>query len=304
MYNINLIQKLGLFFLIVSVSFVSAVHAQEIKAEVQINREQISGRSLDYLDNFADEIETYLNGYNWTNDNFQSFEQIEMDLQIYLTGVSDDYIFSADLIVRATRPIYNTPRQTTLFLYNDENWTFQYIPNRSLVHDELQFDGITTLLNFYAYLILGYNYDSFSELGGIPYFSNAQNQVSLAQTSSSPGWQRTSTQPNNRAQLISDLVNPNYELLRRAIYCYHRYGLDVFIKNPPQARRNVLEALEMIQQAKQQTINNLLFDIFFNAKYREIVSIFEDASTEIRLNAFNILSETDLNHLNEYRELQ
>ncbi len=308
MYSKNLMQKCLLVLLPAiltgSLIFVTSVSAQEINAEVQVDRSQITGTSLDYLNNLSDEIENYLNGYDWTTDNFQEFEQLDVSIQIYLTDVLDNYNFTADLIVRATRPIYNTPRLTTLFIYNDENWTFQYLPNRSLVHDQLQFDSITTLLNFYAYLLLGYSYDSFSALGGTPLFLEAQNQVSIAQTTSSPGWQRSGTQPNNRAQLISDLVNPNYELLRRAIYRYHRYGLDLFIKDPQQARQNVLEALQMIQQARQQTINNLLFDIFFNSKYREIVSIFEDASTEMRQTAFNILSEIDLNHLNAYRELQ
>ncbi len=277
---------------------------QELNVNVQIDRSQISGALLDYLDNFDEEIETYLNGYDWTGDNFQPHEKIEADIQIFLTSVSDDYTFTANLIIRSSRPVYNTPRQTTLFLYNDDSWTFQYIPNRSLVHDELQFDAIATLLNFYAYIILGYDYDSFEALGGTPWFSEAQDQVAIAQTTAAPGWQRSGASPDNRAQLIADLTNPNYELLRKAFYRYHRHGLDLFIQSPQKARQNILEALQMIRQAKQQTVNNLLFDVFFNAKYLEIVYVFKDAPNEMRLQAFNILSEVDVSHLNAYRELQ
>lgn len=284
--------------------FCAAVHAQEIRADVIVDRSRINGTSLSYLDGFGQELESYLNDNTWTNDNFQPQEVIDVSIQVNLLGVTDDYRFDADIIIQSRRPIYNSNRQTTLFLYNDENWTFQYSPNRGLVHDELQFDELTTLLDFYAYVILGYDYDSFSELGGTPYFTEAQNLVSLAQSSPSTGWQRSSTVPRNRAQLIADLLNPNYERLRRAFYLYHRQGLDIFLNDPDEARQNIVEALEMIQNTKRQTTNNLLFDTFFNAKYRELVALFEDAPTEQRLHVYNILAEIDPSHLTEYSNLQ
>ena len=278
--------------------------AQEINATVQVDRSRINNTSLNYLDNFAGEIESYINDYTWSNDTFQSHEQINVMMQINLTGTSGDFSFDANVVIRAMRPIYNSTQQTTVFLYNDENWTFNYTPNRGFVHDKLQFDAISTFLDFYAYVILGFDYDSFSELGGSALFSEAQNIVSQAQTSNSAGWQRSASVPRNRAQLMADLLNPNYEPLRRAWYVYHRKGLDLFLENPTQARDNVLQALQMLQNAQRQTTSNLLFDTVFNAKYREITSIFQDAPTDIRLKAFNILSEIDPAHLSDYRTLQ
>lgn len=280
------------------------IKAQEIQANVNVDRSQINSTSLNYLDNFAQELESYINDNTWTNDNFQAGEAINVRMQINLLGVTDNYTFDADIIIQSTRPIYNSSRQTTVFLYNDENWVFNYTPNRGLVHDELQFDALTTLLDFYVYIILGYDYDTFSELGGSPYFSEAQNLVSLAQTTASAGWERSNAVPRNRAQLIADLLNPNYEILRQAFYTYHRLGLDLFLQDPDKARQNIVESLEMIQNAKRQTTNNLLFNTFFNAKYREIVSVFEDAPTETRLKVYNILAEVDPSHLTEYSKLQ
>lgn len=280
------------------------LQAQEIRASVNVDRSQIDNTSLSYLDGFSRELESYINDNTWTNDNFQPREAIEVAIQINLQAVNNDYQFDADIIIQSRRPIYNTARQTTVFLYNDENWSFQYTPNRGLVYDQLQFDALTTLLDFYAYIILGYDYDTFAQLGGTPYFSEAQNLVSLAQTTASSGWQRSSTVPRNRAQLVADLLNPNYEVLRRAFYQYHRLGLDLFLNDPAQARQNIVDALEMIQNAQRQTTNSLLFDTFFNAKYRELVSLFEDASTEQRLQVYNILAEIDPSHLTEYSKLQ
>lgn len=293
-----------IILLLLLIGLFMPTYAQEFSANVNIDRSQINSTSLNYLDNFADEIESYINDYTWTNDNFQPRERINVAIQINLLGVTNDFTFSAAIIIQSTRPIYNTNRQTTVFLYNDENWTFNYTPNRSLVRDELQFDALTTLLDFYAYVILGYDYDSFSALGGSPHFSEAQNLVSLAQTSSSPGWERTGSIPRNRARLMADLLNPNYEIFRQANYRYHRLGLDRFVDDPEQARQNILESMEMIQNAQRQTTSNLLYDTFFNAKYREIVSIFEDAATDIRLQAYNILTEINPIHITEYGKLQ
>ncbi|MFH5884877.1 DUF4835 family protein [Halalkalibaculum sp. DA3122] len=280
------------------------VAAQEFNMEVTVDRSQVSSSSLAYLDNLPGEIETYFNEHDWIDASFLDHERIDADLQIILLSVDDNYNFQANVVVRAQRPIYNTLQQTTIFLLNDESWAFQYTPNRSLVHDELQFDAVTTLLDFYAYVILGYDFDSFSETGGTPYFSEAQNILSLAQTTSAPGWSRGSSSRRGRAQLISDLLNPTYHTFREALYIYHRQGLDQFISNTEEARQRVLEALQMIRDTQRSATNDFLFDIFFDAKYREIVSIFEDAGAEVRLEAYNLLSEMDQSHLSEYSKLQ
>ena len=280
------------------------VEAQEINATVQVDRSQINSASINYLDNLANEIESYLNEHDWIGPNYLEHEKINASIQVTLLSVDNNFNFEANIVIQSQRPIYNTTQQTNVFLYNDENWVFNYTPNRGFVHDELQFDQFTTLLDFYAYMIIGYDFDTFSELGGSPYFSEANNLVALAQTTSSTGWSRTSSTRRNRAQLIADLLNPNFEMLRRASYVYHRLGLDQFLNNPEEARQEILRSLEMIEEAMGNTTSNLLFDTFFNAKYREIVSIFEDAQTDVRLEAYNLLSDIDQSHLTEYNKLQ
>jgi len=280
----------------------SGTTAQEINADVTVDRSQISSTSLGYLDNFPQQIEEYINQFEWTNANFNENERIKMSLQINLLSV-EDYNFEAQIIVRSQRPIYNTTRNTVIFLFNDEEWNFEYTPNRTFLHDELQFDPLTSLLDFYVYTVLGYDSDTFEELGGTEYYQRAQNIVSLAQTTSAIGWSRSSNQ-RNRAQLLSNLLQTNFEPFRAALYQYHRKGTDQFLNNPKQARNQILSALGKIQQAQRQTSSDLLFDTFFNAKYREITSIFKDAEPQIRLEAYNLLSNIDQGHLSEYQKLQ
>lgn len=279
-------------------------YGQEINASVTVDRSQLSSTSLGYLDNLDDKIEVYINEYDWINHTFSEVEQIGMDIQITLMGVDEDFNFDAQIIIRSRRPIYNTVQETPLFLFNDEDWTFNYRPNRTFIHDELQFDRLTSLLDFYAYVVLGYDYDSFEQLGGTPYYSQAQNIVSRAQSTTSQGWSRTGSNSRNRAHLIADLMNASYENFRLAIYQYHRKGLDIFVDNPQKGRQIVIEALRKIQEAKRTNSGNLLFDTFFNAKYREIVSIFEDADPRVRLEAYNLLSDIDQSHMSAYQKLQ
>lgn len=277
---------------------------QELNASVTVDRSQLNSSSLGFLDDFPSKIESYLNGYDWIDPTFRDKEKININIRVTLLSMDDNYNFEANIIIRSQRPIYHAMQKTTLFLYNDENWMFNYSPNQGLVHDELQFNSVSTLLDFYAYIILGYDFDSFSELGGSPYFSDAQNLVALAQSTSSAGWSRTSRILRNRAQLVADLLNPNYGQLREAIYTYHRLGLDQFVDDPDEARNQIIKALAMIKEAQQNTTGNLLFDTFFNAKYREIVSVFQDAPTDIRLQAYNLLAQIDQSHLGEYDKLQ
>ncbi len=112
--------------------------AQEIDASVTVDRSQISGTSLNYLNDFPRELEIYINEYNWTSANFREEERLGVDLQITLLEVDNNYNFDAQIVVRSRRPIYNTTRETVLFLFSDENWNFNYTPNRTLIHDELR----------------------------------------------------------------------------------------------------------------------------------------------------------------------
>ena len=290
--------------MLIMLSLSQQTTAQEITMDVTVDRSQINSTSLNFVDNLSDEIESYVNEYDWINAEFQSRERIRANMRITLLSVDDNFNFDAQVVFKTRRPIYNSTRETVLFFYRDENWSFNYTPNRALIHDELQFDALTSFIDFYAYILLGYDFDSFEELGGTPYFSEAQNIVSRAQATGAEGWDRDNNSRRNRAELVTELLNTNYSDFRSAFYRYHRRGLDQFIEHPEKARSNVIAALEQIQSVKESTSSNLLFNTFFNSKYREIVSIFEDAEPNTQRKAFDLLSEIDPSHLSEYRKLQ
>jgi hypothetical protein len=290
--------------LMFSLFSVDTMHGQELNCTVNLNDRQISGSSYDYVSELRRDIENYLNETRWTDDRFEEHERILCNIQIVLTGVDSQFNYTAETVISIRRPIYNTNQHSTAIVISDNNWRFHYPRNKNLIRDDLQFDDLASFLDFYAYVILGFDYDSFSELGGSAFFNRARNILELGQNAGAQGWSRAIGAQRNRFGLISDLTSSAYQDLRRAFYMYHRLGLDQFTLDPDLSRDEVIEALGLLRDNKRLTSNNYLFDLFFGTKYTEIVAILRDADVQLRATAYNILRDVDPAHTSEYQRLQ
>lgn len=290
----------------VTIQFLVAddIRAQAFNCDVSLNDRQISDTSYEYVSELVPDLERYINENQWTNDRFEEQEKIRCRVRIVLTNVDNTDEFSAEVVFSIHRPIYNTVQESSVIILSDNNWTFNYPRNKSLLFDELQFDALTSFIDYYMYVLLGYDYDTFSELGGSPYFNMAQDILELAQGANHPGWGRSIGSQRNRYGLINDLTNPGYEEFRSALYQYHRLGLDQFTLDPEGARAQILDALRRIRQSKQRASRNYLFDIFFDTKYLELVAAFRDANSQTRLEAYNLLTEADPGHSGDYEQLR
>lgn len=292
---------LTLFFLLL---MPLSLAAQEFNCEVTINSRQISGSAYEYVSELEGELENYINRNRWTDDTFEEFERIKCQIQIALTSVDERFNYTAEAVFSVRRPIYNTIQESAALLLSDNNWAFSYPRNKNLVFDELQFDDLTSFIDFYMYIILGYDYDSFDSLGGTQFYSQAQDIFELARNSGASGWGRSIGAQRNRNGLISDLTNPNYQPLRQAYYRYHRHGLDQFTLNSQEAIQEVVGAIATLEETKRRTSNNYLFDIFFDTKYTEIVAMLQTADVQTRLEAYNLLRDVDPSHTSSYERLQ
>lgn len=277
--------------------------AEEFNCEVSINDQQISGSSNDYISDLAPAIERYINENSWTDDRFGLNERIHCRIQIVLTDVDNQFNYTAEVIFSLRRPVYNTMQETSLIVLSDDNWIFNYPRNKSMIQDELQFDDLVSFIDFYLYVMLGFDYDSFSELGGSRYFTKALDILELGQMANASGWGRSIGSQRNRYGLITDLNNPGYSDLRRSYYQYHRLGLDQFTINQENALDEVFEAIDRIRENRRRASRNYLFDIFFDTKYTEIVSLFQEANAQKRLRAYNLLRDTDPSHSSAYEKL-
>lgn len=279
------------------------VRAQELACQVSINRQSLSGNEYVFLDELEDAIFRYLNTRAWTDDVVENRERIDCSVQITLTEAVSLSSFAGQIVVQASRPIYGTVQRSTSLLLRDEQWNFSYTRGQSLIYDPNRFDALTSVLDFYANLILGYDYDSFSELGGTEYFERARLVAELGRSNASAiGWGQDQTQERSRYTLVEQLLDPQFEPLRRALFTYHYEVLDHFVIQPQVAWAEALamfaELNEMYQQFNRRRYAT---DVFFGARYQEFVALMEDSPQ--RNEAYAFLSEMDAAHLGTYDAL-
>lgn len=189
----------------------------------------------------------FLNTRKWTNDSFKNYEKINGTLFLNITKMPSIGNFTANAQITSARPVYNTNYESVLLNFADREWEFEYIESMPLEYnDNTYISNLTSMLAFYAYIVLGMDYDSFAELGGTPYFQKALTVVNNAQPSNRPGWQALGSN-RNRYALIENLNNPQMVELRKNTYRYHRLALDTFDKNPDQSRGIVLDVLKHLK---------------------------------------------------------
>lgn len=280
----------------------SPADGQELGCRVQIDDSQISGAEseFDFLDDLERQIREYMNQRSWTDDAFLPHERISCSMQIVLQESISLSEFQARLVVTTRRPIYGTSQSSVVARVNDPEWRFEYSRGSSLNHDLDRYDPLTSVLDFYAYLILGYDYDTFSPLGGTPFFDRAQTVADQAEGSGDPGWSSVGTQ-QTRVQLLSNLRAQRHEPLRRVYYKYHRKGLDRFVQETEAARKTLMEVLRTLRTLRDRLSQSYALNLFFATKNQELTAIFEESDLEGQ--AQGLLVQMDPSHSSQYNRL-
>lgn len=267
--------------------------AQELNCVVTINASQVQTSDRGIFKDMKMAIEQFMNGRKWTPDAFKNYEKINCSLLITITKMPAIGNFSASVQVQSARPIYNTNYTSLLLNFADRDWEFEYIESLPLEYNDNTFtSNLTSMLAFYAYIIIGFDYDSFSELGGTPYFQRALAVVNNAQQSNRPGWQQMGSN-RNRYWLMENINNPQMQDLRKVEYAYHRLGLDIFGKEPDKSREIILKGLRDIKKARDINPNSILVVSFMDAKSKELANIFSEGNIQIRREAYDVITSID-----------
>ena len=287
-----------LFFLLFS-----PVIAQELSCKVIVNDERVQSTERNVFRDMETSFAQFMNNTRWTNDQFAIEERISSNIVITIESQPSIGIFNATVQIQSARPIYNTSYETLMLNFADRDWQFQYTESQPLNYNDNTFSSnLTSMLAYYAYIIIGLDYDSFSLLGGNPFFSKALNIVTLAQTSNAVGWQPFDSN-RNRYWLIENLNNQQMEPIRNGIYNYHRLGLDIFTEDADKARSQILDVLKGIKQVNEIRPNSILTISFFDAKSDEIMNIFSDGNLPVRREAYNILVDIDPTKTEKYKAI-
>jgi hypothetical protein len=290
--------------LLIVFSFLSySILAQEINCNVTINAQniQISDRSI--FQDMENAFEQFLNNRRWTNEVFRPEERIRCNMVLTMETMPNIGSFTASLQIQVLRPVYGTNYETVVFNFADRNWQFDYTESLPLEFNENTFNtNLTSMLGFYAYIILGYDYDSFSRLGGSAFFDRAFNVVINAQQSPRAGWKQFESN-RNRYWITENLMSSQMVPVREAIYEYHRQGLDMFGRDPEQGRDAIITALQKIKDVNKLRPNSVIINSFFDAKSDELANIFSQGNDSKRRQAVEILRELDPTNTEKYSRI-
>lgn len=253
----------------------AGLSAQELNCRVLINSSKIQNSDKQIYNTMKTNLTEFMNNTKWTDDVFGNEERIECTINITIDEQVATNEFRANIAVQSTRPIYKTSYNSTVLNINDNNFRFEFSEFEPLVFNKnTHTSNLTSVLAFYAYIILGVDYDTYATLGGEPYYLLAKQIVGNAQgDTKASGWK--SFEGNaNRYWLSDNLINSRFKKVRTALYNYHRKGLDVLTEKATIGRSNISDALKSLLQVSNQNPNAYLIRVFFDAKADEIVNIF------------------------------
>ncbi len=250
-------------------------------------------------------IYDFMNNTKWTNDVFEIEERINCNLLITVTDLPNSTTYKGKIQVQSSRPVFNTSYNSTLFNHVDNDFTVSYLRNSAILPmSNYQYrDNLSAILSFYAYMILGYDYDSFSPKGGDPYFIAAQQIANNAKNSGDEGWSAAAGKKRNRFWIVDNVLQPVFSPLRDAYYTYHRIGFDQMYLDLATARKTILETLQSLERIQRSRPGSTNLQLFLTSKAPELISLFSQAEMQEKNDAVNILKKLDPANSSNYQEI-
>ncbi len=275
------------------------VHSQELLATVMVNYEQLTNRYQDKLINFDQQIEDYLNNTQFSGDNWE-WQRIKCSFNIFFTGAKGETSYDAQVVVTSQRPIEGQQRSSLMFTVMDNSWKFEYEKNQSMYFDDTIYDPLTSFLDYYAFVIIGLDSDSYEAKAGTQFYEKALNvAVNGGASGYSEAWQSKSAAYSKR-NLVDDLLSADYSKFREDYTDYHYNGLDLYYQNKQKTYDSIMNMVKGIALLKQK-INkrSVLLNVFFDAKHGEIIDYLKEQPDKT---IFNLLQRIDVGNTTKYLE--
>lgn len=265
--------------------------AQELQATVTINAQQIDASYRDRFESLQQSLEEFINGQQWTACQFSYNERIVTTFAITVNEMPSDDVFKVSLTVQARRPVFNASYQTVLINWRDDLCTFPYQEGMNLTYNEFNLDNeLIATIAYYAYLVIGLDFDSFSPMGGEPYLRKCESIVSQMQASDSQGWKAFDSKTNRHA-LITALLDQNQLTYRQYWYNYHRQGLDQMAQSVDKGRAQVTSGLSNLKEVRSTDAMTPLLPLFIASKQDELCNIYSEAPMNEKRSVYDQLSE-------------
>ena len=264
--------------------------ATELNCEVEVNSDKITSGSKDIFNELKQSVTDYMNMTTWTNATFGTNETINCKLMFTLSSWDQATgVMQGDLQIQSQRPVFNSSYTTAIINFRDTKISFSFETGQQLVFSELEMeDNLTAILNFWAYMIIAMDFDSFELHGGDPYYERAAQVVRLAQTSSESGWKAFEDNTNRNA-VLSAFTDNQTAPIRQMLYDYHRMGLDQMVVTVDKGRSTITHTLENLAKIYEVAPMSVCLTMFKDAKLDELINIYSKANTTEKESVYEML---------------
>jgi len=301
----SLVIPAGRLFLSLFVLFSTQLAmGQDLNARVQVLSPQVQNTNKRALEVLEKAISDFLNNRTWSANEIQPQERIDCSFVITINSWDGSSSFTAQAQIISTRPVFNTSYNSPVLSISDNNFNFSYTEGQLMDYSDQQYmNNLTSLLAYYAYIIVGLDADTFEQNGGTPFYTAAQNIVNNAQNTGFSGW-RSMEGMNNRFWLANNLLDRRYQPLRDFLYSFYLKGLDTMSDHAQQSRKAILDLLPLLQKVDRLAQGAVFNQVFFTAKSDELIGLFGGMGPQERVQAYNILAEVDPANANKYESLR
>jgi hypothetical protein len=296
---------LSIFTLLLNISN----NAQEINCQVTVIAPTLKSdpANTEIIESMQSSVYEFINNTKWTDDEFKDEEKIQASVMITINSKTGSSNFSGTIQISSSRPTYNSDYDTRLFNWNDEQLTFEYQRGAALIFtpDRHQ-NNLADVVAFYMYMVIGYDYDSFSLKGGTPYFIKAQQIVSNCQNAPERGWKPTDGKSGkrNRFRMVDNAMNNAFDNLRKCFYTYHRDGMDRLYEDSDKAIDAMVESLKSLEIIHKTQPNSINVQAFFAAKADEIVALFSETPAAIKNKVYLTVTRLDPGNISKYNKMK
>lgn len=293
-------KKLKLIFAFVFVA-VFFGNAQELDCRIQLNYSRLPGTTYQQVfQTLQQQLYEFINNTTWTSHVFSRDERIECNIFITIEEALSADEFRGTIQIQSSRPVFNTSYNSQVFNHLDNDFRFRYVE-----HEPLDFNvnshqsNLTSVLAFYVYIILGFDYDTFGPMAGTEFFKQAERIVQNAQGADERGWKAFESL-TNRYWLVENLLNNQYAGMREFLYQYHRRGLDLMPEKSAEGRGNIEQAIEEFRNVHRRRPGSFLMQIITRTKKDEIINVFSEGFPDQKARIVNIMKEVDPANASDY----
>ena len=278
-------------------------NAQEFNCQISVIAPQVANARPELWKAMEGSIREFMNTRRWTNYNYSAAERIDLNLLLTIASQPATDRFTGTLQVIYARPVFGTDYNTPVIDLVDNDIQFQYLENVMVEFSPDRYiSNLSSILGFYAYFVLGLDADTFRPLGGTEFYNQAQDVVNNAQSAGDPGWKAFENN-KNRYWVVDNMLHPTFRPFRECLYDYHRLGMDKMSTTPVDAQKSITASIERLKTVHQAKPSSYTLQVFFNAKYTELINIFTPVAPTDKTKLYNTLQIIDPGHISQYQEM-